>query len=387
MIKLCIVLGDDIIEYCGGLGMRFNRLLPYFNKELFDIKIFTIYNKEYIRELYGFKVYSCLSNPSVKHANKFSLSSHNCHMLLPMNVCNILMKQKWIPDIVLCSDHSTGVVGLYLSKIFGTKFIMEYDLALFSYEKIYSRNELSELNKSASTFISEVEQICCLESDLVIMCSKYYEDVCPYEMKRVVTIENGINLKEFDDIKYIDYKDYNFPNSKEGDINLVFIGRFNSQKGLHLLFNLDIPNNVNIYFVGSQKGGNLFNVILELCKIKKNYHYLGEKIDREKIIIMKKADAILFPSLHEPFGIVGLEAMASKTLCITTRVDGIGTYMLEDMCITIEEKNLQKAIIRFLNMSDNEKNKIIERAYNQVKNYTWSNISKKMIKTIREVLN
>lgn len=188
-------------------------------------------------------------------------------------------------------------------------------------------------------------------------------------------------------MKETDYLNYKFPNSKENDINLVYVGRFNSQKGLHLLLNIDIPDNVNIYFIGSSRGGNLYNVIIELCKIRKNFHFLGEKLDKEKIVILKRADAILFPSLHEPFGIVGLEAMASKTLCITTRVNGIATYMDKDMCIEIENQDIKTAIMNFLKMSNEDKNKIINKAYKRAKQYSWKLISNKMMTYIRDVVN
>ena len=45
-----------------------------------------------------------------------------------------------------------------------------------------------------------------------------------------------------------------------------------------------------------------------------------------KWAFLQHCDAIVFPSRHEPFGIVGLEAMAAGSVLITSRVDGIGEY-------------------------------------------------------------
>jgi glycosyltransferase involved in cell wall biosynthesis len=215
------------------------------------------------------------------------------------------------------------------------------------------------------------------------MCSKYYQEVCPHQINNVVTVENGIDIEDFDEVCDCDVDNYTFPNSNE--INLVYIGRFNSQKGLHILFDIALPENVNIYFVGGKRGGDLYETILQLCRIRKNFYYLGEKVGKEKIVIMKKADAILFPSLHEPFGIVGLETMACKTVCITTRVNGIGTYMLPNMCVEIYDLNAEEAINRFLEMTPAQKKEITDRAYEQVKNYTWKNISIKFQHVLNSV--
>lgn len=379
MQKLCIILGDHPIDYCGGLGIRFNKMIIEMEKH-FEIKIFTKYNVAKVLKLSNTEVYGVFNSSILSYAKTLSYAGKNLHILCGLGICDKLIQISWKPDIVLCADHVNMLGGFYVSTIFKSKFIIEFDLALFSYEKIYNKEQLNGENKQHSNFINDIENMACNNADLVIMCSKFYEDVCPYKMNKVITVENGINLDEF--YENIEFK---FPNSKENDINLIYIGRFNSQKGIELMLNLNLPKNVHLYFIGSDRGGNLYSVVRHYCEIKKNFHFLGEKKGKEKIGILKNADAVLFPSRHEPFGIVGLECMASKTLCITTRIDGIGTYMDKDMCIEIEDFNIEKAINEFINMNENEKQKRIDKAYERVKNYTWDKISKKMVDAIKLV--
>lgn len=381
--KLCLILADCPINYCGGLGLRFKKMIPTLEK-YYDLKIFTNIPKRTTKNkshAYNSEVIYIEELNTLQYINKLPFSGLRSQLFNPLGVITKLNEYNWIPDIVLCSDHCTITSGLYISKIFNCKFILEYDLALFSYEKIYDKENLNEKNQIYSNFIANNEMIGCYEADLVIMCSKYYEINCPYKMKNVATVENGIILKDFQ--KNINYT---FPHSNKDDINIIYIGRFNSQKGIEYILNLQLPDNVKLYFIGPERGGNLISQVIKTCDNKKNFFYIGEKKGEEKIGIMKKADAILFPSLHEPFGIVGLEAMASKTICITTRIDGIATYMDKNMCIQIDNLDIQNAIHKFLNMDKKEKDEIIDRAYEKVKNYDWEIITNNMINTINSVL-
>jgi glycosyltransferase involved in cell wall biosynthesis len=381
--KLCLILADCPIYYCGGLGVRFNKMLKKL-EEYYELKLFVNSpkpdqnkkdinfksNLTYIQDL------KCYENIYKLNYEGFGLT-----IFSPLGVIEYIYKSNWIPEIILCTDHQAITTGLFVSKIFNSKFILEYDLALFCYEKLYNKEFLNERNKVYSTIINETEMLGCCEADLVIMCSKYFENNCPYKIKKVTTVENGVNIYEFDkDIKF------QFPNSSKNDINIVYIGRLNSQKGVEFLLNLDLKDNIKLYFVGPERGGNLYKDVIESCNKNKNYYYLGEIKGEEKIGLLKSADAILFPSIHEPFGIVGLETMAAKTICITTRVDGISSYMEKDMCIEIKDYNILEAIDKFINMTEDEKIQIINKAYEQVKNYDWSKITERMIKTIDSVL-
>ena len=380
-IKLCLLLADCPINYCGGLGVRFNKMMKKL-EEHYDLKIFTNCPNRNKKTSYDFNTRPTYISEIKSSETIFKLNYGGLtyHIFSPLVIIDYIYKNNWVPDIVLGSDHNTISTGIYLSKIFNTKFILEYDLALFSYKKLYDVEKLSGENRLCSNILDDFEKIGCYEADLVIMCSDYYKNTCPYKMKKVVTVDNGIDMSEFNnDVKF------KFPHSNENDINIVFIGRLNSQKGVEFILNLKLKENIKIYFVGPKLGSNLYFDVIEACDKIPNFYYLGEIKGDKKIELLKSADAILFPSCHEPFGIVGLEAMAAKTICITTRVDGIATYMTEDMCIEIKNYNLSDAIDRLLNMSKDEKDKIINKAYEHVKKYDWNIITDKMIKAIDSV--
>jgi len=69
--------------------------------------------------------------------------------------------------------------------------------------------------------------------------------------------------------------------------------------------------------------------------------------------------------------------MTGKTICITTRVDGIVSYMDANMCIQIHNFDILGAVNKWLSMSDKELHLRIQKAYERVHQYTWNRLIQK----------
>ena len=90
------------------------------------------------------------------------------------------------------------------------------------------------------------------------------------------------------------------------------------------------------------------------------------------------AEAFLFPTIHEPFGIVALEAWASKIPVISSARGGL-QYFLEH-----KKNSLIAAIDKpedwanyIVDLNNTEKASLIETAYQQVVNsFSWENCAK-----------
>ena len=348
-------MSDDLLNYSGGLGVRIQKLLSWFVKEheclIYTSQPVDSYNYN------GVKVKSLTKNTDLKFAGLESYIGSNLE---------IIKNNKFVPDIIIATDHPCIMTGVQLKYYYKCKLIIEFNLALFSYEKMYDPEKLNEANKLRSSVMKDTENLGCREADLTVMCSEYYANVCPFKCKKMTVIPNGIDIKEFE--QPVEFK---YPH---GEIHLLYIGRFNIQKGVDLLLNLDLPSNVHLYFAGSNKGGNLYPYVIEACKNKNNFHFLGELKGTKKVGALQKAHAVLFPSRHEPFGIVGLEAMISKTILITTRTGGISSYVDSDMCIECTENTINESIYKFLNTPEKTIENMIHRCYERAKKYDWENI-------------
>jgi len=292
MQRLLVYLSDNIDTPCGGLGIRYQELRPYL-EEAFDL---------------------CVVNPSSRAASSEATEA--------MRVYSIAAEFK--PDAMVCTDHMTFNVGAAVARQLGCKFVLDFNLAMFSYNRHFDKPSgryLDEVNKTL-----QVERAAILQADHIFTCSNYYREllfkITKLEDAMVTAIPNGIRAADFGEA----LPAYEF----EGGYahNLVYIGRMNVQKGISHLVDpaFKLPEGTALHFVGGSKAGGMLDEVDERCAANDNFFRIGWVDGDEKIQILQTADAIVMPSLSEPFGIVGLEAMAAGTLLISSGVEGLGDY-------------------------------------------------------------
>ncbi|MCV9884490.1 glycosyltransferase [Metabacillus halosaccharovorans] len=206
---------------------------------------------------------------------------------------------------------------------------------------------LMDIKQYKKIIFATIEYLLSLKTDLIINISnneqeKSLQFKLPKNKSRV--IYNGIN-----EIEKNDEIDISVDNSK---INLLFVGRFDRQKGLDILlkyFSNYNNNKINLYVAGSGVLGNQEIIIPE------NVINLGW-IDNTKIdAYYKMFDAVIIPSRWEGFGLVAIEAMKNKKAVIVSNrgalpelvQDGVNGYVfdLDDM------KSLEK-VFNTINKED-----------------------------------
>ena len=92
------------------------------------------------------------------------------------------------------------------------------------------------------------------------------------------------------------------------------------------------------------------------------------------------ADAVIMPSIHEPFGIVALEALASKSILLSSFVDGMGDFLTEDVAINCgtSKESIEKALDNLINLQEEERVQRIKKGLEICKEYTWEKSAKKL---------
>jgi len=101
--------------------------------------------------------------------------------------------------------------------------------------------------------------------------------------------------------------------------SLLYIGRLSKEKGILELVShyRDLKMPLQLKIIGD---GPLFNEINDISETLPNVHLLGYKSQDDIVGFIKDTDAVIIPSLEESGPLVGLEAMASSRLVISTRV-------------------------------------------------------------------
>jgi glycosyltransferase involved in cell wall biosynthesis len=149
-------------------------------------------------------------------------------------------------------------------------------------------------------------------------------------------------------------------------------------KNIHALIKAKIPKGIHLYFVGNEKGGELFNDMKKFADENENVTYYGEAFGQDKIDLLCSADAVIVPSINEPFGIVGLEGLASKSIVLSSWVDGLSDFLNKDnsiYCGTTPE-SIENAYHRLLNLTSEEKDVLIKKGLETCEEYSWEKSAK-----------
>ena len=133
-------------------------------------------------------------------------------------------------------------------------------------------------------------------------------------------------------------------------------------KGIMALFS-GLPDDNDLIVMAETK---LFNY-KQIFK-KPNVHAIGYKRGNERFEYLASADAIIVPSILEPFGLICLEAMMLKIPLIVSYNDGIGTWLDKNAAYNCgsNEITIKKCIEEF----KHNPTKNVEYAYNFASAFT-----------------
>lgn len=283
------------------------------------------------------------------------------------------------PDIIHAFDWSTFEAGIYISKYWKIPLVVTIQLGL----NAMIEDGYYKINDTVSTLM-DCEYHGLIEASVIIQVSHNYASRYPFKHKTTV-IPNGIDYK-----KYLNYNKVDLPGNNK--FKLIYIGRFDYMKGIQFFDRNMIPPDVDFIIIGGREGGDdeLYRKIMNLSSSTNNVFYVGPKYGQEKIDWLCSADAQIVPSIHEPFGIVGLEALASKSILISSFVGGMSDYLTEDVAIKCQPKDINSiidAINQVKTMSNDEKQERIRRGVNICKEYSWGSAFNKLEQVYRMVLN
>ena len=97
----------------------------------------------------------------------------------------------------------------------------------------------------------------------------------------------------------------------------------------------------------------------------------------------------VLPTVHEPFGIVILEAWAAGTPVIASRVGGIPGFSHDDRDILLFEKNAEAGLVAQMDRLADEpglRERLVAAATREVAAYDWSAIARQMLDLYEDVI-
>lgn len=178
---------------------------------------------------------------------------------------------------------------------------------------------------------------------------------------------------------------------------LLFAGRIQPIKGLELLLHAIpyLPDGRTVKLV--VVGGNAGETDNEMRKMTSLSHQLGIEhrvefagpVEHGKMpLYYNAADICVIPSYHESFGLVAVEALASGTPVVASKVGGLATIVKDGETGYLVDKQSAGDFARTMSVliKENKTRESMARAArNSVLNYSWSNSAKNTLRAYEEL--
>lgn len=236
-------------------------------------------------------------------------------------------------------------------------------------------------------------------ADVIISPSESFIDESRFlgeYRNKIVIIPNGININDFDLL--LSKEDCKEKIGLPIDENVILsVGNLSPIKGPDVLVRAmpkiikSIPN-AKLIFVGA---GILKEELEELSKnldMEKHVKFAGFIGNTfKKALYYRLADVFVLPSTKiESFGIVNLEAMASRTPIVASKLGAIPDVVKDgENGLLVPPGDPEKLADAIIYLLENEevRNKMSKNARRKVADYSWGRIAEKMEKVYNEVIS
>ncbi|NMB64729.1 MAG: glycosyltransferase family 4 protein [Spirochaetes bacterium] len=195
--------------------------------------------------------------------------------------------------------------------------------------------------------------------------------------KPIFVIYNGIDIKKY------------YPNKEiEKDNYILFVGTLQPRKNLSNViraFNILAQHlNYDLFIVGASgwKNDDIHKIVKSLHPdIQKRINFLGYVSNDELATLYKKAKIFVAPSLHEGFGLIILEALASGIPVVTSNRGAIAEVFGDSVeyADPLSPQDIARKIQILLNDEDKQK-KMIYYGLEYVKKYDINKVALEYVK-------
>ncbi|HDE1979579.1 TPA: glycosyltransferase [Klebsiella quasipneumoniae] len=274
----------------------------------------------------------------------FNRTGRNAISLFKLALESFKLIKKNKPDVIHLHSTFSGMIVRFLYLI---HILKKNDVTIVYTPHAFSF--LMNVSESRKKIYSIIEKILTKVTDYIVCTSQYEMDTAilyGINKGKLKVIYNGVNVPIKDDESLKE----DYPLSENaGKIKVLFLGRFDYQKGYDILLELIKILDVNKFefdIIGDSVTGEA--IILN----KENVKYHGWLNHRQLNVFFKEADFLVMPSRWESFGLVAVEAqsyglpvLANNCSSLPEVVDNNNTGILLDF------SNI-KAVASFISIKD-----------------------------------
>ncbi|MFN0157688.1 MAG: glycosyltransferase family 4 protein [Bacteroidota bacterium] len=209
--------------------------------------------------------------------------------------------------------------------------------------------------------------------------------------EKIVVIPNGIHVQRYalahqDDTQQKMRKTLGLPDNR---FVLLFVGNEFDRKGLRVIIeSLGRLNDPSLTLLVAGKADPApYQALARQLNVTAQVKYVGTINPPEQLFFA--ADAFVFPTLYEPFGMVVIEAMAAGLPVITSRHCGSVEGMEDEkqLLLLSDPESVDELCekIRRLNNDETLRKTIADRGMEESKRFTWESVAEKMMDVYRTI--
>lgn len=283
----------------------------------------------------------------------------------------------WHKPDVFHLQWAKGIAYWSWVQDFNIKLVLSLRGAHINYSPIADQG-LSQLYKH---YFPKVDRFHAVSQAIAIEAQKYGADLLKTDV-----IYSGLNSAEFEN---------NFV-TKKSRFNIISIGRSHWVKGYHYALDAckqlkDANQKFKYTIIGADGYLELQYQIKDLGL--ENHVVLKKSIPMEGVKkALREADVLLLPSIKEGIANVVLEAMASRTLVLTTDCGGMTEVVKHKhngyVCSIRDAQAIKSALSEIMELSQNERKILLDNALVTVRSqHSQEQMVNKMLELYDQVLN
>jgi len=191
---------------------------------------------------------------------------------------------------------------------------------------------------------------------------------------KVVNVGNGVSSSFHADVK---------PYKIDQKYFLVVGNRKKHKNELRVLDAFSLLDDDKVYLIFTGRTSPELTEKINSLKINKRVLFKADMTDGDLASLYKGAEALVFPSLYEGFGLPVVEAMSCGTAVITANTTSL-PEVSGDSAILVDPESVHEIFLAMHSILADEKIKetLIESGYNQAKLFSWDLVVSKIIKAI-----
>ena len=295
-------------------------------------------------------------------------------------------------DVIHAHDWLVSFVAIALKKMFKTPLIATIHATERGRGGGHIHSEMSEMINGKDWWLT-------FEAWRVITTSHYMAQELRtfFELPpdKITIIPNGVDTRRFDALRHQDLRAFRAKWALPDERIVFSIGRMQYEKGFHLLVEAAhqiLQRGERVKFILAGRGAMLNPLRQRVAELglEKKILLPGYVSDEERDQLYCVADAAVFPSSYEPFGIVALEAMAAQCPVIVSNVGGLGEVVEhEHTGIKIPTYNadvLAEAIRYVLNDAAASHARASRAHHVVLRDFTWELIARETMSVYEHVV-